>query len=154
MKKLLPIMLLAVLTASCSAQKKQPVPGEMKLLFPTAKEATFAKGLYTLLSDNGRVVGYAAFSKPASDGIKGYNGETPLLVAFNAEKQITKVVLLPNQDSPGFVERVQRGGLLEAWDGLTPQQALKKKVDVVSGATYTSNGIINTMNKTLETITK
>lgn len=37
------------------------------------------------------------------------------------------------------------GGLYEAWNGLTPDEALNKQVDAVSGATFTSNGVKNSL---------
>ena len=40
-----------------------------------------------------------------------------------------------------FAQHVVEGGLYEAWNGLTPDEALNKEVDAVSGATYTSNGV-------------
>ena len=33
------------------------------------------------------------------------------------------------------------GGMLERWDGMTVDEALSAKVDVVAGATYSSNAV-------------
>lgn len=149
MKKILLSIAIALAFASCGAQK-QPVPDDMKPLFPTAESVMVKGNVYTILGHSGSVEGYAVYSKPASDGIKGFKGETPLLVAFGKDKKVRQVVMLPNQDTPGFVERVKKGGLPDAWNGLSIKQARSKEVDVVAGATYTSNGVINTMKKTLE----
>ena len=58
---------------------------------------------------------------------------------------IKNVVLLENQETPRFAQRVVEGGLYDAWNGLTVDEALGKDVDAVSGATYTSNGVKNSL---------
>ena len=73
--------------------------------------------------------------------MKGYNGPTPLLIALDTEGRIKNVVLLENEETPVFAQRVVEGGLYEAWNGLTVDEALGKDVDAVTGATYTSNGV-------------
>ena len=73
--------------------------------------------------------------------MKGFNGPTPLLIALDADGRIKNIVLLENQETPNFAKRVVEGGLYEAWNGLTVDEALGKDVDAISGATYTSNGV-------------
>ena len=85
------------------------------------------------------------FSSPYSDGVKGFNGPTPLLIALDAENRIKDIVLLENQETPNFAKRVVNGGLYQAWNGLTVDEALNKDVDAVCGATYTSNGVKNSL---------
>ena len=41
-------------------------------------------------------------------------------------------------------------GLLDSWNGLTPKEALDKKVDAVTGATYTSRALIANVHAGLE----
>ena len=41
----------------------------------------------------------------------------------------------------GFFKRMTDGGMLERWDGMTVDEALSAKVDVVAGATYSSNAV-------------
>ena len=55
------------------------------------------------------------------------------------------MALLDNEETPRFAQRVVEGGLYEAWNGLTVDEALGKDVDAVSGATYTSNGVKNSL---------
>ena len=89
-------------------------------------------------------------SKPYTDKVIGFAGPTPLEIILDASGKISEVKLLPNKDTPKYVQIAIDDGLLKAWNGLTPQEALAKKVDAVSGATFTSRGIINTVNKRLE----
>lgn len=149
MKRNLFLGLMAALVMG-GCQKGQPLPEEMKPLFPEGATAMVEKGLYTVMDADKGVVGYALYSKPASDGIKGFKGETPLLIAFDNGKKITGVVMLPNEETPNFAKKVMEGGLLESWNGLSAPEAYKKECDAVSGATYTSKGVANTMKKALE----
>lgn len=89
-------------------------------------------------------------SKPYTDKVIGFAGPTPLEIVLDASGKISEVKLLPNKDTPKYIQIAIDGGLLKAWNGLTPQEALAKKVDAVSGATFTSRGIINTVHKRLE----
>ena len=110
-------------------------------------------GNWTAIYDaNGKLLGYAVNSKPASDGIKGYAGETPVMIAFNAKKKITGVYLLANQETPRFTQHVQKAGFYDQWNGLSVKKALKKKVDTVSGATFTSVAVVKSVQAVLETL--
>ena len=120
--------------------------------FPAMK-STQKEGNWTAVCDaNKKVLGYVVNSKPASDGIKGYNGETPVMIAFNAKKRITGVYLLANHETPGYLKRVQDTGFYDNWNGLTVKKALKKKVDTVSGATFTSRSVIMSVHAVLATL--
>ena len=101
---------------------------------------------------NKGVLGYAVYSKPASDGIKEFNGETPLMVALDAKQNVKCVVLLPNNETPEYLQRVVNAGLLKSWDGMKVKKARSKKVDTVSGATFSSNSIIQTLQAALKNI--
>ena len=84
---------------------------------------------------------YTINTTSLSQEVKGFNGPTPLFITLDAEGRIKDVGLLENQETPRFAQRVVEGGLYNSWDGLTPSEALKKEVDAVSGATYTSTGV-------------
>jgi len=76
--------------------------------------------------------------------IIGYAGNTPLFVLTKGQS-ILHVVCGPNRESPGFFRKVQRRGLFDKWDGRTFEQASKLQVDGVSGATFTSQAVIDNM---------
>ena len=106
---------------------------------------------YTSVYDaSKKLLGYAVYSKPASDGIKGYNGETPLMIALDKNKKIISVELLANNETPKYVQMVKGAGFFKTWNGLSPKAACKKKVDVVAGATYTSNGVAKSLQAALK----
>ena len=120
--------------------------------FP-AMLSTKKEGRWTAVYDaQKKLLGYAVASKPASDGIKGYAGETPVMIAFNAKKRIAGVYLLANQETPGFVQRVEQTGYFNSWNGLTVKKAIKKEVDAVSGATLSSGAIARSVQAALKAL--
>ena len=139
------------------AQKQQPktingIAVEIANAFPTAKSVK-KEAKWTVVYDAKKnVLGYAVYSKPASNGIKGYNGETPLMIALSPKKKVMSVTLLDNQETPSFLTRVVNAGLLKSWDDMKVKKAAKKKVDTVSGATYSSRSIIQTLQAALNTL--
>ena len=93
--------------------------------FPTAKKVTKTAKWTEVYDGKGTLLGYAVYSKPASDGIKGYNGETPVLIALNAKKVITGVYPLPNAETPRYAQRVAEAGFYSNWNGLGIKKAQK-----------------------------
>ena len=71
--------------------------------------------------------------------VKGYGGNVPLQVHWK-EGRIVKIVPLKNEETPEFFAEATQ--LLARWIGKTPEEALRLKVDAVSGATFSSNAII------------
>ena len=115
-----------------------------------AEVQTIDTSFYQIKNDKGEVIGTLLYTMPYAEAVKGYNGNTPLAIALDAEGRIQKVVMLPNHETPRFAERVVNGGLPKAWDGLTVEEALAKPVDAISGATYTSNGVKGSLTVRLE----
>ena len=120
--------------------------------FPTVKSVKKTDKWTEVYNAQKQLLGYALYSKPASDGIKGFNGETPVMITFNAKQVITGVYMLPNEETQNFAQRVVDAGLFNQWNGLTVKQAKKKKVDTVSGATFTSSAVIKSVKAALETL--
>ncbi len=146
MKQLFAVVLLGFMILPAMAQ----VPTEIVQAYPRAKNIK-AQAKWTVVYDaQKRVIGYAVYSKPASDGITGYAGETPLLVALDANKRVQKVLLLKNGETPRFLQLVTQSGLMESWNGMKPGKARKHKVDVVSGATYSSRSIIQSFRAAIK----
>ena len=120
--------------------------------FPDVKSINKTKKWTEVLNADGKLLGYAVYSKPASDGIKGYNGETPVLIALSKKKVIIGVWLLPNSETPRFTKRVEDAGFYNNWNGLSIKKARKKKVDAVSGATFTSRAVAESVQAALKAL--
>lgn len=120
--------------------------------FPTVKTVTVTKKWTEVYDADKKLLGYVAYSKPASDGIKGYAGETPVLIAFSPKQIITGVWLLQNNETPNYVNRVAAANFFNNWNGLTVKQAKKKEVDTVSGATFTSRAVAQSVQAALKNL--
>lgn len=125
---------------------------EIVRAFPAVKSVNKTAKWTEVYNAKKELLGYAVYSKPASNGIKGYAGETPLLIALDTHKKVTSVELLKNVESKGYVQKVQKAGLFDQWNGLTIKKARKKKVDTVSGATYTSKSVIESFQAALKNL--
>ena len=149
-------MMAAGVVAFCSCgQKVQwpdlPVSEATPYFADAAKTRTIDTAFYEIQNAKGDKLGTILFSSPYSDEVKGFNGPTPLLIALDADGRIKNVALLAHQETPRFAQRVVNGGLFEAWNGLTVDEAMNKEVDAVSGATYTSEGVKRSLAVRLET---
>ena len=108
--------------------------------------------------------GLPAYSDAAADTLKvnttnlasdveGFNGTTPVEISV-VKGKITRIRLLPNQETPSFLQLVIDSGLLKALDGKTVEEASKVKLDAVSGATYSSTAIIENIHRGLDSLKK
>lgn len=83
--------------------------------------------------------------------IIGFNGATPMEISL-VKGVITEIKPLPNQETPQFFQRVLESGMLEKLLGKTVQEADTVQLDAVSGATYSSNAVIKTLRRGLESV--
>ena len=80
----------------------------------------------------------------ASD-IEGYAGTTPVKVYIKAGK-VLKVEALENEETPKYFDMVEKG-IMKKWDGKAVKVAEKQKVDVVTGATVSSEAVIENVRR-------
>ena len=83
----------------------------------------------------------------------GYDGPTPLKITV-VKGVVTSVEAFPNTESPSYFERVLQSGLLKAVVGKTPAEAAKMHLDAVSGATYSSEAVIENLRAGLKEAAK
>ena len=128
---------------------------EIHDLFPDAQQMQLLDTSYFVVKNaENETVGSVLLSSPYSDDIKGYAGPTPLLIALDKEGKIIQVRILANRETPGFLKSVTNAGFFESWNGLTVDEALQKNVDAVSGATYSSRGIQNSLKARLAVVSR
>ena len=78
--------------------------------------------------------------------IKGYAGPVPLDI-YIKDGRVMQVKALPNVETPDFFNEVKP--LLNSWNGKTLEEALAMKVDAVTGATFSSRGVMQNMKQGL-----
>lgn len=126
---------------------------ELKTAFPKAACVELLdQSYYAVKNAKGKVIGSVLLSSPYSDDIKGFNGPTPLQIALDKKGRIIEVRVLDNEETPRFLNRVVEAGFLNSWNGKTVQEALDMEVDAVSGATFSSKGIQNSLKARLKAI--
>ena len=80
--------------------------------------------------------------------VQGYLGATPLKIYIEKNK-VVKIEALKNQETPKYFVKVKKA-LLEKWNGMKVKDAKKLKVDAVTGATYSSNAVIDNVKLGLD----
>ena len=83
----------------------------------------------------------------------GYDGPTPLKITV-VKGVVTSVEALPNTETPRFFDLVLQSGLLKAVVGKTPAEAAKMPLDAVTGATYSSEAVIENLRTGLQAAAK
>ena len=118
---------------------------EARRIFPAASQLETLENGICEARDKGETLGFVLKSSPYSDKVVGFMGPTPLLIGLDDNLKIVRVLPLDNLETPDFFGLVESSGLLESWNGLTASQAATKEVEAVSGATFSSNAVIGTM---------
>lgn len=80
----------------------------------------------------------------ASD-VEGYAGTTPVKIYIRKNK-IERIEALPNMETPKYWVRIKKD-ILNKWDGLAVKEAAKQEVDIVTGATYSSESAIENVRR-------
>ena len=88
-------------------------------------------------------------TKDIAIDVMGFNGPTPVEISI-FKGVITDIKVLPNQESPRYLQHVLESGLLKGLIGKTPAEARDMQLDAVSGATYTSNALIENIRRGLK----
>lgn len=140
MKKVEQILLLLtcfLVIAVAAVQRDGKIFGhELKNSSDTA--TTLAASPMTTLSDGTQVINTTEIGK----NVSGYGGRVPLEI-YIKDGKIVKVKALKNSETPEFFQVAS--SLLTRWNGKTIDEAEQMKVDGVSGATFSSRGIIGNM---------
>ena len=71
--------------------------------------------------------------------VKGYADAVPVKIYIKGGK-IEKIKPLHNAETPKFWALIKKE-MLPKWEGMDVKKAVKTKVDAVTGATLTSNGV-------------
>ena len=103
---------------------------------------------WTVVDKAQKKQGIVLSSALQTDKFMGYNGSTPIFIYLDTNNKIQSVVGGANDETPSFYHRAS-GGILDKWNGLSVKEAIAQEVDVVSGATYTSQSLIDNLRAVL-----
>jgi Na+-translocating ferredoxin:NAD+ oxidoreductase RnfG subunit len=110
--------------------------------------------LWTIKDKSYGTMGKAVVAQQTTSQIIGYSGPIPMVIVLDKNDKVRCLGLLPNSETPSFIETVKNDGLLERWEGLTAEQVAGKNMDAVSGATYSSAAINETVKQRLAEYSK
>ncbi len=92
-------------------------------------------------------------SVPYGQDIFGYSDCTPVFIAIKDGK-VSAVTPGANNETPEYWAFLEEEHFFKNWTGKTMQDAEALDVDAISGATFSSMSVINTVKVTLQAIMK
>jgi electron transport complex protein RnfG len=99
----------------------------------------------TMTKENGMfVINTTSLAKD----VEGYNGPTPLKIYIKKNK-VERIEFLKSLETPKYYAKVKKA-LMDKWNGLKVKDAQKHQVDVVTGATFSSEAVIKNVQIGLE----
>lgn len=143
-KYIINILIVALLFGAIAISKDNRLLGTPVEELITSHNATteVETPIETILADGTRVINTTTLAKD----IIGFGGRTPIKL-YIKDDIITKVEYLPNSESPSFFQQLIDGNLFSSWDNLPLTDVSTTQVDIISGATYTSQSIIDNVQR-------
>ena len=123
---------------------------DVKKYFPACTSLEKVNDVYYKVKSDNEEMGKLLVTTPIADDLIGFAGNVPLFLAVSKENVILGLTLLNNSESPGFLKRLEKKGLLSAWNGKTLEEAVAQNVEAVSGATMSSDAIRGSVKRALE----
>lgn len=104
---------------------------------------------YSISVADGSPAGQVYHSEDLGINIHGYKSKIKLFLIMDNNKKIKKIILDDIKETPEYVNKIKRKGLLEQWQD-SPMAATPP--DSITGATQTSNAINKTITAMLQRI--
>jgi electron transport complex protein RnfG len=128
---------------------KKTIANTMSCLTMMALSATFLSATpqndEVMTKENGM---YVINTTTLGKNVTGYVSTTPLKIYIKKNK-VEKIEALKNEETPKYFAKVKKG-LLDKWNGLKVNEAQKKEVDGVTGATFSSDAVKENVKLGLE----
>lgn len=125
---------------------------DIKQIYPAAAEYSLKRqGVYEAYNSKNKPLGMALLSSSYSRQY-GYAGYVPLLIGVDDKLVITKIALLPNNETKDYTRAVYSDKFIGKWQGVSLKEAAVYPVDAVSGATQTSEAVIAGVRQTASAV--
>lgn len=136
-------------TAQPSTVVAAPMPAQLRAMnVPDARLEVRDSASWNVYNSAGTPVGVVLSSQPFSLEITGFGGPTPLYIYVDASDRVCGLAMASNSETPSFLEAASEP-LFNHWVGRAVSEVAAKRVDAVSGATYTSKSLIHNVKLTL-----
>ncbi len=103
---------------------------------------------WTVTARDGKERGTLVSSERYASGVSGFAGPVPVYIYIDAQGVVAGIAPARNAETRDFFERA-RADLIPRWTGKSVAEATAVQVDGVTGATYSSRGLIETVRRTL-----
>lgn len=127
---------------------------DVKAYYPDADSLSLEDVSLYYIFENHEVIGKVLNTSPYSDDIYGYNGTVPLTIFFDEKDKIFEIEACENRETRSYMNKVINSGYLDRWDGLTAEESLNHHVDAISGCTFTSKAISQSVQIRMQEFSK
>ena len=114
---------------------------------PLACDVPGVTALLDAKDANGRTIGHVVVASS-----KGYSGQVPLAIAFDAAGTVTAVTAMANGETPGLGTRVAEPQFVDQVVGRTAEPLQVADIDVITGATISSKAALGAFNAATQAI--
>ncbi|MCX7846529.1 MAG: sulfite exporter TauE/SafE family protein [bacterium] len=125
--------------------EEMQVPEEVGKFMPYATHAArlVEGGQVVSVLRDGELVGYAVDSRELGVRKIGYGGPTPVVLVTDARGRVVGIEILPNGETPGFLQKVRESGWWRGLVGRRVEELLRvlEGPEVVAGATLTTESL-------------
>lgn len=131
-----------------------PIQDRMALSVGTDKDGNPLEKIIFLAKKGGQVVAVAY----ASSG-SGYGGEIEVMVGLSMDGELTGISVMTHSETPGLGARITETVFTEQFRGLPLEEGVQLSsdggaIDGVSGASFSSKGVISAINAAMELFSK
>lgn len=130
-----------------------PTLNDVVPYYPDADSLSLEDVSLYYVFDDEELIGKTMNTSPYSDKIYGYNGTVPMTIFLDEDDEIIDILACDNKETRNYMNRVERSGLLDEWDDLSPEEVVDKQVDALSGCTFTSKAIIKSVQTRMAVFT-
>ncbi len=107
------------------------------------------KGIWKLENHQGDKAGVVINSSKFSESVYGYAGPIPMYIYLSQDSVIKNIEVLPNQETPRFLNNVINRGVVDQWIGKSISDLTTFQPDAVSGATLSSDAINKSITQSI-----
>ena len=101
---------------------------------------------YYIYNSDNKLDCYLLLTLPYCEEIEGFGGNVPFAIIFNPNDEIRELYLLEHSETSSWIEGLNDEKFFESWNGLTAEEAMDAEIDAISGATFTSDAVIQSMD--------
>jgi Na+-translocating ferredoxin:NAD+ oxidoreductase subunit G len=142
--------------------EKQEKEAALREMAPEAADPIVPSGTWAVNNKPYEYYKATSGGKPtayiASTAGKGYSSYIKMLVSLDADLRIRDVKILGHEETPGLGDQVEDRGFLDQFRGKTLDRLKlvkvesKENIQAVSGATYSSRGVLNGVRDAVQTL--